>query len=172
MKPEDFLQLLKEMAEVEESLPDAACKDVPLGSFFASNHWTLNQTKRICYGCPERIKCLNIALRNNEDSGVWGGVLFKRGVPDETDLQFVKNLGEPKVIKTGKPSKEKKEKKVTSKKLKSPTYVPNTTSKELKVFIFNHEEKKQEETNSDASRIKKSYPIAPDYKTKRGKQKK
>lgn len=30
--------------------------------------------KRICRGCPVRIECLEYALDNNEDHGIWGGL--------------------------------------------------------------------------------------------------
>lgn len=35
----------------------------------------------VCAGCPVRRDCFEYACRNGEQSGVWGGVEFIRGVP-------------------------------------------------------------------------------------------
>ena len=32
-----------------------------------------NNAKAICRGCSDRLKCLQYAIDNNEDFGVWGG---------------------------------------------------------------------------------------------------
>jgi WhiB family redox-sensing transcriptional regulator len=33
----------------------------------------INRAKKICAGCPVRVECLEYAIENGEDKGVWGG---------------------------------------------------------------------------------------------------
>jgi WhiB family redox-sensing transcriptional regulator len=51
---------------------DAACKQVDV-SFFPGRGIDQRPIKAICKGCPVRQECLDFALDNNENYGVWGG---------------------------------------------------------------------------------------------------
>lgn len=57
----------------------AACRDEDPDLFFpiGSTGPALVQTeeaKAVCRGCPVREQCLQWALENGQDSGVWGGL--------------------------------------------------------------------------------------------------
>jgi hypothetical protein len=69
-------------------LENAACKDKPTRLFFSQEQKVQRQAKRICRGCPERERCFEMALHNEEVAGVWGGVVFRRGKPDKNDLEY------------------------------------------------------------------------------------
>lgn len=49
--------------------------------FFSERPSELAQAQRICAGCEVRIKCLDIALAENVEWGVWGGFIFWDGQP-------------------------------------------------------------------------------------------
>lgn len=47
--------------------------------------------KRICHDCPIRVECLALAVANDEQHGIWGGISFarprnSRGVDEATRL--------------------------------------------------------------------------------------
>ena len=42
-------------------------------TFFPSDGVGVEAAKRICEGCPVQERCLEYALRNRIDHGVWGG---------------------------------------------------------------------------------------------------
>ncbi|WP_406413917.1 WhiB family transcriptional regulator [Streptomyces halstedii] len=57
----------------------AACRDEDPDLFFSigTTGPALVQTeeaKAVCRGCPVRQQCLDWALENNQDAGVWGGL--------------------------------------------------------------------------------------------------
>lgn len=57
---------------------DADCLGYPLEAFFGSLDSPLTAkeskfAKEICRSCPVQVDCLATALRDNEDSGIWGG---------------------------------------------------------------------------------------------------
>ncbi|MFJ3189127.1 WhiB family transcriptional regulator [Streptomyces halstedii] len=57
----------------------AACRDEDPDLFFpiGTTGPALVQTeeaKAVCRGCPVRQQCLDWALENNQDAGVWGGL--------------------------------------------------------------------------------------------------
>ncbi|MFE2093316.1 WhiB family transcriptional regulator [Streptomyces sp. NPDC059460] len=57
----------------------AACRDEDPDLFFpiGSTGPALVQTdeaKEVCRGCPVREQCLEWAMENDQDSGVWGGL--------------------------------------------------------------------------------------------------
>ncbi|MCX4530258.1 WhiB family transcriptional regulator [Streptomyces sp. NBC_00841] len=57
----------------------AACRDEDPDLFFpiGSTGPALVQTdeaKEVCRGCPVREQCLEWAMENGQDSGVWGGL--------------------------------------------------------------------------------------------------
>jgi len=47
--------------------------------FFSEKPSELAEAQRICDGCPVRVQCLEIALRDRHEWGVWGGVIFWDG---------------------------------------------------------------------------------------------
>ena len=49
--------------------------------FFSDKPSELAQAQRICAGCHVRVKCLEVALEENLEWGVWGGVIFWDGQP-------------------------------------------------------------------------------------------
>lgn len=49
------------------------CRDVPPATFFPSDGVGVEVARRICATCPMRAPCLEYALRNRIDHGVWGG---------------------------------------------------------------------------------------------------
>jgi WhiB family redox-sensing transcriptional regulator len=52
---------------------DGNCKDHPPSTFFPSDGVGVEVAKRICATCPVADECLNYALDNRIDHGVWGG---------------------------------------------------------------------------------------------------
>ncbi|MFE7391842.1 WhiB family transcriptional regulator [Streptomyces sp. NPDC057582] len=64
---------------MENWLMHAACRDEDPDLFFpiGSTGPALVQTdeaKEVCRGCPVREQCLEWAMENGQDSGVWGGL--------------------------------------------------------------------------------------------------
>jgi WhiB family redox-sensing transcriptional regulator len=65
------------------------CRDIPPGVFFPSDGLGVQAAQRICEGCPVAETCLEYALANRIDHGVWGGcsererrrILRRRRVP-------------------------------------------------------------------------------------------
>ncbi|MCB1267759.1 MAG: WhiB family transcriptional regulator [Acidimicrobiia bacterium] len=49
------------------------CADQPPSLFFPSDGVGVEVAKRICADCPMRVRCLDYALDNRIDHGVWGG---------------------------------------------------------------------------------------------------
>jgi WhiB family redox-sensing transcriptional regulator len=49
--------------------------------FFSEKPAELAEAQRICGGCTVRVQCLEIALRDHHEWGVWGGVIFWDGQP-------------------------------------------------------------------------------------------
>ncbi|HZD23646.1 MAG TPA: WhiB family transcriptional regulator [Acidimicrobiia bacterium] len=49
--------------------------------FFSDKPAELAQAQAICAGCSVRVSCLELALRENMEWGVWGGVIFWDGQP-------------------------------------------------------------------------------------------
>lgn len=47
--------------------------------FFSERPAELAQAQAICGRCPVRSKCLQLALQENMEWGVWGGVIFWDG---------------------------------------------------------------------------------------------
>lgn len=68
--------------ELKELIEEGRCNEE--GShdlFFSERPAELAQAQGICAGCTVRVKCLEIALKDNNDWGVWGGVIFWDGQP-------------------------------------------------------------------------------------------
>jgi len=49
------------------------CREVPPATFFPSDGVGVEVARRICATCPMQAPCLEYALRNKIDHGVWGG---------------------------------------------------------------------------------------------------
>jgi WhiB family redox-sensing transcriptional regulator len=49
------------------------CADKPPSLFFPSDGVGVEVAKRVCVDCPVREQCLEYALDNRIDHGVWGG---------------------------------------------------------------------------------------------------
>lgn len=49
------------------------CRDVAPATFFPSDGVGVEVARRICATCPIQSPCLEYALRNKIDHGVWGG---------------------------------------------------------------------------------------------------
>ena len=49
------------------------CKEHPPSTFFPSDGVGVEVAKRICATCPVAAQCLEYALDNHIDHGVWGG---------------------------------------------------------------------------------------------------
>ena len=49
--------------------------------FFSEQPAELAQAQRICAQCEVRVSCLGVALQEELDWGVWGGVIFWDGQP-------------------------------------------------------------------------------------------
>ncbi|MFN0028063.1 MAG: WhiB family transcriptional regulator [Acidimicrobiales bacterium] len=56
-----------------EWMADGKCAERPPGVFFPSDGVGVEVAKRICAGCEVKALCLDYALRNRIDHGVWGG---------------------------------------------------------------------------------------------------
>ena len=49
------------------------CREAPASMFFPSDGVGVEVARRICADCPVKSPCLEYALRNRIDHGVWGG---------------------------------------------------------------------------------------------------
>lgn len=50
-----------------------SCRRYPPGAFFPSDGVGVDAARRICVDCPVRAECLEFALVQRIDHGVWGG---------------------------------------------------------------------------------------------------
>lgn len=53
---------------------EALCAQTDPDAFFPEKGGSVREAKRICAGCPVRAECLEDALANNEQYGVYGGL--------------------------------------------------------------------------------------------------
>ena len=49
------------------------CADLPPETFFPSDGVGVNVAQAICADCSQKVRCLEYALDNRVDHGVWGG---------------------------------------------------------------------------------------------------
>lgn len=49
------------------------CRNYPAGAFFPSDGVGVDSARKICVDCKVRAECLEYALENRIDHGVWGG---------------------------------------------------------------------------------------------------
>jgi WhiB family redox-sensing transcriptional regulator len=52
---------------------DAHCRGLGPGDFFPSDGIGVEAAQAVCTRCPVRVECLEYALTNRLDHGVWGG---------------------------------------------------------------------------------------------------
>jgi WhiB family redox-sensing transcriptional regulator len=57
----------------EEWMAKGRCRDLAPSTFFPSDGVGVELARRICAECPVKTACLEYALRNGIDHGVWGG---------------------------------------------------------------------------------------------------
>ncbi len=55
-------------------IEDARCRGLDLTAFFQRNQHTARGALQICRTCPVREPCLEYAISNEMDYGVWGGL--------------------------------------------------------------------------------------------------
>jgi WhiB family transcriptional regulator, redox-sensing transcriptional regulator len=56
-----------------EWMARGSCRDEPPSTFFPTDGVGVERARRICADCPVASPCLEYALRNRIDHGVWGG---------------------------------------------------------------------------------------------------
>ncbi len=54
-------------------MAEGNCRNQPPSLFFPSDGVGVDIAQRVCEGCPVKSPCLEYALRNGIDHGVWGG---------------------------------------------------------------------------------------------------
>jgi WhiB family redox-sensing transcriptional regulator len=52
---------------------NGACRAFPPNTFFPSDGVGVDKARKICATCPVTSECLEYALTNHIDHGVWGG---------------------------------------------------------------------------------------------------
>jgi WhiB family redox-sensing transcriptional regulator len=57
----------------EQWMAKGLCRTEPPSVFFPSDGVGVEVARRICADCPVKASCLEYALRNGIDHGVWGG---------------------------------------------------------------------------------------------------
>lgn len=66
---------------VETGIPDwqdqAACQNSHPDLFFPAKYEDVRPAKRICADCPVHNQCLEYALANDEQHGIWGGTTLR-----------------------------------------------------------------------------------------------
>lgn len=66
---------MRRLVTEEAWMADAACADVPVEVFFPGPGRNLAaEAKQVCEDCPVRRDCLQYALDNRFEYGVWGGL--------------------------------------------------------------------------------------------------
>ena len=73
---------LKQLVTTPQSFADrsysrwqdsAACLSTDPEAFFPERGHSPNDAKKVCLSCDVKAKCLDYALANNEQFGIWGG---------------------------------------------------------------------------------------------------
>lgn len=54
-------------------MADGACRNYPAAAFFPSDGVGVDSARKICATCSVQEQCLEYALENRIDHGVWGG---------------------------------------------------------------------------------------------------
>lgn len=61
------------MATESDWMQRGLCRDIPPSTFFPSDGVGVDRARLICATCPVKVPCLEHALANRIDHGVWGG---------------------------------------------------------------------------------------------------
>lgn len=56
-----------------EWMADGKCREYPAGTFFPRDGIGVIKAQKICASCPVADTCLEYALANHVDHGIWGG---------------------------------------------------------------------------------------------------
>ena len=87
---EAFLKLQQEELDWQD---EALCNQTDPEAFFPETMYEAKDAVAICQMCPVVNQCLEYAIKNNETSGVWGGVDFTiRGRVSEKRINNAINL--------------------------------------------------------------------------------
>jgi WhiB family redox-sensing transcriptional regulator len=54
-------------------MAEAKCRDLPPETFFPSDGVGVEHARKICADCKMKAPCLEYAMENHIDHGVWGG---------------------------------------------------------------------------------------------------
>lgn len=73
------LYQLPELAPLGAWVEQAACKGMDINRFFPEvGGRGIPEVVKVCQGCPVRQECLDDALTNKTEHGVWGGLSAKQ----------------------------------------------------------------------------------------------
>ena len=67
------MSLKQGVAMGTEWMADGKCREYPAGTFFPRDGIGVIRAQKICATCPVAAQCLEYALANHVDHGVWGG---------------------------------------------------------------------------------------------------
>jgi WhiB family redox-sensing transcriptional regulator len=68
---------LADLLPAEPWLPDAACAQTDPEMFYPEKGGSTRQAKSVCLVCEVRAECLDYALANDEQFGIWGGLSLR-----------------------------------------------------------------------------------------------
>ena len=74
MAPDEGEVIVDETPEEYAWMLQARCRGASPTEFFPSDGLGVESAQHICEGCPVRTECLEYALVNRIEHGVWGGV--------------------------------------------------------------------------------------------------
>lgn len=77
------------MKKTPEWAEQAECLDTETDIFYEYENGNYARAKEICGGCPVRQQCLETALVNREEYGIWGGT-----TPTEREFLLKLIIGE------------------------------------------------------------------------------
>lgn len=78
LRGSNLLKLLKINAEDLEWQAEGLCSQTDPDAFFPMYPQQARKAIMVCAKCPVKQQCLDYALKNNEQYGVWGGYDFTR----------------------------------------------------------------------------------------------
>ena len=61
-----------------EWMARGACRSVPVETMFPRDSHGVALARRVCRNCPVRHPCLEYALMNRIEDGIWGGMSVER----------------------------------------------------------------------------------------------
>lgn len=64
---------MKPVTDTTDWMATGNCADKPPSLFFPSDGVGVEVARRVCEDCPVKAQCLEYALTNRIDHGVWGG---------------------------------------------------------------------------------------------------